>query len=66
MEIENKLPTVKNPPEYFTGDVWLDAIAAPKHDGQRMIVSKVRFAPGARTAWLEQVTDEQYHCAKEA
>ncbi|WP_424447575.1 (R)-mandelonitrile lyase [Microbacterium arborescens] len=44
-------PTVKNPTEWFTGDVWLDPVAAPRHDEQRMNAGLVRFAPGARTAW---------------
>ncbi|MDI9978639.1 hypothetical protein [Rhodococcus sp. IEGM 1307] len=44
-------PTGKNPPEQFTGDVWVDPIAAPQEPGQRMVVACVRFAPSARTAW---------------
>ncbi|MBN9211596.1 MAG: cupin [Microbacterium sp. 71-36] len=44
-------PTVKNPPEWFTGDVWLDPVVSPQHDGQRLHAGLVRFAPGARTAW---------------
>lgn len=51
MEIVAKAPTVKNPPEQFTGDVWVDPIAGPREPGQRLGVAKVRFAPGARTAW---------------
>ena len=51
MDVAPRTPTTKNPPEQFTGDVWLDPIAAPRDGGQRMIVAKVRFAPGARTAW---------------
>jgi quercetin dioxygenase-like cupin family protein len=43
--------TAKNPPEQFTGDVWVDPIAAPQEPGQRMVVACVRFSPGARTAW---------------
>jgi quercetin dioxygenase-like cupin family protein len=51
MNLEPQRPTVKNPPEQFAGDVWLEPIVAP-HDGdQRMTVGRVRFAPGARTAW---------------
>ncbi|NUU06175.1 cupin domain-containing protein [Leifsonia sp. C5G2] len=51
MNIEPTPSTVKNPPEQFAGDVWVDPIAAP-HDGdQRMTVALVRFAPSARTAW---------------
>jgi quercetin dioxygenase-like cupin family protein len=51
MNIEPAAPTIKNPPEQFAGDVWLDIIAAPHTDDQRMTVALVRFAPGARTAW---------------
>jgi quercetin dioxygenase-like cupin family protein len=51
MQIEPQQPTSKNPPEQFAGDVWLDSIAAPHTDDQRMTVALVRFAPGARTAW---------------
>lgn len=51
MNIEPTSPTVKNPPEQFTGDVWLDMIAVPHDDDQRMSVALVKFAPGARTAW---------------
>jgi len=51
MEIEPQQPTTKNPPEQFSGDVWLDPIALPHEGDQRMVVVTVRFAPGARTAW---------------
>ncbi|SDG73754.1 cupin domain-containing protein [Microbacterium pygmaeum] len=51
MIIEAAAETVKNPPEQFTGDVWVDVIAAPHQPDQRMTVATVRFAPGARTAW---------------
>ena len=51
MNIEPAVTTVKNPPEQFHGDVWLDRIATPHEADQRMTVALVRFAPGARTAW---------------
>ena len=51
MNIEPTPSTVKNPPEQFAGDVWVDPIAAPHEGDQRMTVALVRFAPGARTAW---------------
>ena len=50
MQIDARPPTTKNPPEQFTGDVWLDPIAAPREAAQRMFVAKVRFAPSA-PAW---------------
>ena len=61
MEIEPKQPTVKNPPEQFTGDVYLDAIASPKEPGQTMTVAKVRFLPGARTAWHSHARGQTLH-----
>lgn len=51
MNREPRTPTTKNPEAWFTGDVWLDMIAAPREEYQRMNVATVRFAPGARTAW---------------
>ncbi|MGY3128796.1 quercetin dioxygenase-like cupin family protein [Agrococcus sp. UYP33] len=51
MQIQPQQPTVKNPPEWFTGDVWLDPVASPQQEGQRMSAGLVRFAPCARTAW---------------
>jgi quercetin dioxygenase-like cupin family protein len=51
MNIEPTAPSVKNPPEMFVGDVWLDPIVAPHDADQRTTVGLVRFAPGARTAW---------------
>jgi quercetin dioxygenase-like cupin family protein len=51
MHVLPAAPTVKNPPEWFTGDVWLDQVVSPQDEGQRMSAGLVRFAPGARTAW---------------
>lgn len=51
MNIDPKKPTAKGPGETFTGDVYVDAIASPQNDDQRMAVAKVRFTPGARSAW---------------
>lgn len=61
MQIDNRPATVKNPPEMFTGDVWLDPIASPRDEGQRMTVAKVRFAPGARTAWHSHALGQTLH-----
>lgn len=38
------------PAEWFTGNVYIDAVAAPG-DGHRINGSAVHFTPGARTAW---------------
>jgi quercetin dioxygenase-like cupin family protein len=61
MRVEPKKPTTKNPPENFTGDVWVDLIATPQDQGQHMIVGKVRFAPGARTAWHSHILGQTLH-----
>jgi hypothetical protein len=61
MHIEPKPATVKNPPEQFTGDVWLDLIASPKDESQRMVVATVRFTPGARTAWHSHPKGQTLH-----
>ncbi len=58
MIIEPTQPTVKNPPEQFAGDVWVDIIAFPHEPGQRTTVATVRFAPGARTAWHSHARDQ--------
>ncbi|HEX2064214.1 MAG TPA: cupin domain-containing protein [Acidimicrobiales bacterium] len=50
MELQPKKPSAKGPAEWFTGDVWIDAIAQGK-EPSRLAVSAVHFTPGARTAW---------------
>ena len=42
--------TRPGPSEWFTGTVYLDAVAAPA-EGSRLSASSVHFTPGARTAW---------------
>src|SRR3954469_3161087 len=42
--------TERGNPEYFTGTVWLDPIAAMKPPA-RMRAARVAFEPRARTAW---------------
>ncbi|HEV2235629.1 MAG TPA: cupin domain-containing protein [Ktedonobacterales bacterium] len=46
----NDSATTLGPGEWFTGTVWLDAIAAPTA-GSRLSATSVHFTPGARTAW---------------
>ena len=50
MELQARNPTTKGPAEWFTGDVWTDAIAQT-HGPSPMSIGSVHFAPGARTAW---------------
>jgi quercetin dioxygenase-like cupin family protein len=42
--------TVKGPDGWFTGDVYIDAVAAPV-GASRVSASNVHFTPGARTHW---------------
>lgn len=46
----NSVATVPGPPDWFTGTVYIDAVAAPS-EGSRISASSVHFTPGARTAW---------------
>ena len=46
----NSTETAVGPSEWFTGSVYIDAIAAPSN-GSRISASSVHFTPGARTAW---------------
>jgi len=51
MQITRNGPeTTPGPADWFTGVVYVDAVAAPS-DGSRIAASSVHFAPGARTAW---------------
>jgi quercetin dioxygenase-like cupin family protein len=42
--------TQKGPGDWFTGDVYIDAVAAPA-GGSTFAAALVHFTPGARTAW---------------
>ncbi len=46
----NETETAVGPSSWFTGTVYLDAVAVPS-DGARLQASNVHFTPGARTAW---------------
>ena len=51
MEItRSNIETTKGPVDWFTGDVYLDAVAAPR-EGSTVAAALVHFTPGARTAW---------------
>jgi quercetin dioxygenase-like cupin family protein len=51
MEItRNSLDTGRGPADWFTGDVYIDTIAAPSAES-RIGAAAVHFTPGARTAW---------------
>jgi quercetin dioxygenase-like cupin family protein len=47
---KNAADTRPGPSEWFSGAVYIDAVATPS-DASRLSVSSVHFTPGARTAW---------------
>lgn len=44
------IETMAGPAEWFTGAVFVDAVATPSEQS-RLYASNVHFSPGARTAW---------------
>ncbi|HKV85151.1 MAG TPA: cupin domain-containing protein [Ktedonobacterales bacterium] len=46
----NSVATNPGPADWFTGTVYIDAVAAPSA-GSRLSASSVHFTPRARTAW---------------
>ena len=46
----NSVATNSGPADWFTGTVYIDAVAAPSA-GSRLSASSVHFTPRARTAW---------------
>lgn len=47
---KSSIDTASGPSEWFTGAVYIDAIATPSEQS-RLSASSVHFTPGARTAW---------------
>jgi quercetin dioxygenase-like cupin family protein len=46
----NSVETAPGPSDWFTGAVFIDALAAPS-GSSRLAAASVHFTPGARTAW---------------
>ncbi len=46
----NSVATMKRPGDWFTGDVYVDAVAEAPSPA-RTAAGSVHFTPGARTAW---------------
>ena len=46
----SSIETQKGPADWFTGDVYIDAVAAPAGTAT-VAAALVHFTPGARTAW---------------
>jgi quercetin dioxygenase-like cupin family protein len=50
MEVQAKPPTINGPPDWFSGDVFVDPIAQGQGPTP-MSVGSVHFTPCAHTAW---------------
>jgi len=46
----SSIETMRGPGDWFTGDVYVDAVAAPSGPSV-LAAAAVHFTPGARTAW---------------
>ena len=61
MEItRSSIDTAKGPDSWFTGDVYIDAVAAASPPA-RAQVNLVHFTPGARTAWHTHPNGQTIH-----
>jgi quercetin dioxygenase-like cupin family protein len=60
LELKPVSPTTKGPAETFTGDVYVNPIYRGE-EPSRMIVSLVRFTPGARSAWHSHAMGQTLH-----
>jgi quercetin dioxygenase-like cupin family protein len=56
----NAVDTAAGPSEWFTGTVYIDAVATPS-DASRVSASSVHFTPGARTAWHTHPNGQTIH-----
>ncbi len=60
MELKLVTPTAKGPASTFTGDAYVSPIYRGE-EPSRMIVSTVRFTPGARTNWHSHAIGQTLH-----
>jgi quercetin dioxygenase-like cupin family protein len=61
MQITSNFPaTTTGPSDWFTGTVYIDAVATPA-EPSRLAASSVHFTPGARTAWHTHPNGQTIH-----
>lgn len=53
--------TTPGPPEWFTGDVYVDTLIAGDSSPGSIAMIKVRFTPGARTHWHQHPAGQVLH-----
>jgi quercetin dioxygenase-like cupin family protein len=63
LELKPVSPTAKGPAKTFSGDVYVNPIYRGE-DPSRMIISLVRFTPGARSAWHSHAVGQTLHVAE--
>ena len=56
----SSVDTMKGPADWFTGDVYIDAVAAPAGTST-FAAAAVHFTPGARTAWHSHSLGQTLH-----
>ena len=60
MQLKPVSPTAKGPAQTFTGDVYVTPVQRGE-EPSRLIVSLVRFTPGARTHWHSHAVGQTLH-----
>jgi quercetin dioxygenase-like cupin family protein len=60
MELKPTASTAKGPERTFTGDVYITPVYRGE-DPSRMIISLVRFTPGAHTTWHSHAVGQTVH-----
>src|SRR5690242_6994408 len=61
----NSAETAAGPADWFTGEVYIDAIATPTAPS-RLAAASVHFTPGARTAWHAHPFGQTIHVTEGA
>ncbi|MGH2868287.1 MAG: cupin domain-containing protein [Solirubrobacteraceae bacterium] len=56
----SSIDTAKGPADWFTGDVYIDPVAAPARTST-FAAANVHFTPGARTAWHTHPNGQTIH-----
>jgi hypothetical protein len=62
VEFPARQPTAKGPAEWFTGDVWIDAIARGEepHFMAHLSITEATGGQRPEADWGEHVTDDEY------
>ncbi len=61
MILEPSHPTGRGPAHWFTGEVFVEPVAARKPDPSRFTMTVVRFTPASRTNWHSHERGQTVH-----